>query len=1235
MRRLILAHTVNAVDKFDFPSGDSVATGGWDGRLKTPVVSPFFPSSHSGWEIGTEKSAQKKAEADYTKRSADPLGMVLNETTFVFVTPRSFPKRANWQSTKQSTNTWKDVKVIAADGLEQWLDNTPAVASWFARKISKVVSNGIRDIEAVWEEWSIGTKPVMTPALVIGGRTTDVEAIQKWIAEAPRILEVRGDHPDEAFAFLYASIAMLPETERAQTLARCLVVENIGELRELTQAFQNYPLIIAAPGECINAASLAVSKGHHVFISMNATVIGFRDILRLARPQRGAVENILHEGGLSEADAQRMARDSGRSIPVLRRHLFQSNAVSAPVWANAKSARILLPVLFANAWDEYKDGDRKVIETLSGMSHDDFVKALTPFLSVDDSPIRKVGSVWMIKSPLDAWFLLAPHLTQDSLKLFEQSLLGVLTKTDPKYELEADKRWAAAIYGKSNAYSEWLRSGFVESLVLLTVFGNRSPQVPSTQTFADHVVKQVFATADKWEAWASIKDATPLFSEAAPDTFMEAVEQGIAKTPTIFQELMKDSGSVFGECHHSGLLWALESIAWSQDYFARAVNVLVELANIDPGGKWSNRAINSIKNVFLPRFPQTYATPEQRLAALDSLIAKFPKKVWEFSQGYYSGGSFSESHRFRWRDAGGNRRGLEPEDNENNREYLNALLPKLIDLAVAKENLIASADEFTQLPDDIQERLLGVLEKTDPATFSKDERAKLLQCIREALNWTNSYGDEDRRKQVPALNRVLERFTPEDVIERVGWLLGNPWPRLPQGEPKQYDAKDTAVKTAQQEAAREVLDKASLDEIFKFAGTIQYQGILGHSLAKAVRDEKEDSTVLDGILSHITDMPILIRGYADGRVEVAGPGWIDTQIERMKTKGNYSPQACALLYFGIPEGASTWSAVSAHGKDVESTYWKQASGFSQTSKADDTPIAVEKLLDVKRPEAALQIAGDPQVSIPSALLQRLLQELLMMEDKKLRAGVMEEFHLGHVFNQLYEKNELSIEEMAKLEWPFAALFEELKQYTSHPMALHRVLQKDPQFFSQLITFIYKRDDHAPDSTRGDVDEETAERRARVAHEVLNSWYLIPGLKEDGTLDEKELTEWVEAARKQCTETNHIIGCDLQIGFMFAHIPGDPDGTWPHVGVRNLIERLNNETIDRHIQNEIYNSRGVVSKSINDGGKQERALSEKYKKMSEAVNSKWPRTAAMLRSIAKSYEQQAKSEDIDSDLYDVR
>ena len=131
-----------------------------------------------------------------------------------------------------------------------------------------------------------------------------------------------------------------------------------------------------------------------------------------------------------------------------------------------------------------------------------------------------------------------------------------------------------------------------------------------------------------------------------------------------------------------------------------------------------------------------------------------------------------------------------------------------------------------------------------------------------------------------------------------------------------------------------------------------------------------------------------------------------------------------------------------------------------------------------------------------------------------------------------------------------------------------------------------------------------------------------------------MTDWIDAARKQCIETKHVTGCDIQIGFILAHAPSDADGTWPHIAVRNLIERLNNDVIDRHIQNEVHNSRGVGSRGLNDGGRQERELVEKYK-ISDAVKTKWPRTAAMIRSITESYEYQAKSEDIDSDMHDLR
>lgn len=1231
IRRLILA-TASTVEEIEFPSGDSVAHSGWDGRLKTPVVSAMFPAGASVWEIGTEATPEKKAEEDYIKRTTDPLGFVQVDTSFVFVTPRPWPGRVKWQNTKRSTATWKDVRVVAADGIEQWLDLAPAVALWLGRKI-KGLSDSIRDLEGFWEEWSASTDPKMTPNIVLGGRTSDTERIYAWLRGKAAILEVRGDSPDEPYAFLYSSIDTLPVQERLQALSRCVVVENVQQVRSCATTFQN-PLIIVAPAECREAAGFALDKGHHVFLSADARSIDFRNnLIELSRPLHDIVEKHLRENGLSEMDARKIARDFGRSVPVLRRHLFRSSA-KTPAWADEKSATTLIPLLFAGAWNERMNGDHDVIESLAGTTHDEYTKALKPFLSMEDSPIRHIGTIWMVKSPLDAWYLLAPHLTEDHLKLFERAVISVLTKTDPKYDLEPEKRWMAGVYGKSSPYSEWVHIGLVESLILIAVFGNRSSHVASTQTFADRVVKEVFAHADKWEAWASIKDVTSLLAEASPIAFMDAVEETLAKKPKLFEELMSDDGTTFGECRHSGLLWALEGIAWNPEYFARAATTLFDLSKVDKGGRWNNRAINSLKDLFMAGLPQTNASPEQRITTWDALVKKDATQVWKFAQDYFNGGVMGESHQFRWRDTGGNRRALEQESNESYQEYVKGIRPRLTDLACRRENLVATTDEFTRLPEDLREKLLTDLEAVDIESFTKEERDKLLQCLREALNWVNSYGEEDRRKQVPALWSIYNKFLPADLIDRHGWLLSTPWPRRPEGESRDYSKHDADVKVAQEKAAREVLDQVPLERVTEFASTIQYQGILGYSLGKAVLNADEDAKVLDALIEKAEKCPVTVRGYAQAQVEKSGPGWIDLQIERIKAKGNYTPAACALLYFGRDEGTDTWSAVAAQGKEVEDAYWQQAGGYSRSSKEADTPIAVEKLLDAKRPGVALQVAGDPNVSVPSKTLQRLLQDLLTLDTKQ-RNQVMDEFHIGNVFNQLYQHNDLRIEEMAKLEWPYAALFDEIKRYTSSPMALHRVLQKDPTFFAQLISFIYKRGDREPEPDQEGADDEIKEKRARVAHDILNSWYLLPGIQDDGSVNEKELTDWITEARKKCADDDRVTGGDIEIGFLLAHAPADPNGSWPHIAVRNVIEGLNNETIDRHIQNEVYNSRGVVSKGLRDGGEQERGLSDKYRKMSDAVKAKWPRTGAMLRGMAEWYEHDAKGNDIESDLHDLR
>lgn len=204
----------------------------------------------------------------------------------------------------------------------------------------------------------------------------------------------------------------------------------------------------------------------------------------------------------------------------------------------------------------------------------------------------------------------------------------------------------------------------------------------------------------------------------------------------------------------------------------------------------------------------------------------------------------------------------------------------------------------------------------------------------------------------------------------------------------------------------------------------------------------------------------------------------------MESKGNYSDEIGALLYLGKVENADTWISVSERGEEFENKYWKYASGYSRSNKKEDAAIAVEKLLNVGRYNHAVQIAGDPEASIPTPLLQHLLKELVKKNNEKFQGDTMNTFYLGHIFKQIYLRNDLPLEEIARLEIPYAPIFRDIKTYTAAPMAVHRLLQKDPFFFSELVSIMYKKDD-------GKKQQKYTDTQIQIAYAILNSWYLLP------------------------------------------------------------------------------------------------------------------------------------------------
>jgi len=64
-------------------------------------------------------------------------------------------------------------------------------------------------------------------------------------------------------------------------------------------------------------------------------------------------------------------------------------------------------------------------------------------------------------------------------------------------------------------------------------------------------------------------------------------------------------------------------------------------------------------------------------------------------------------------------------------------------------------------------------------------------------------------------------------------------------------------------------------------------------------------------------------------------------------------------------------------------------------------------------------------------------------------------------------------------------------------------------------------------------------------------------------------------------------------------------------------------------------RGVTSRGIFDGGMQEKTLSSSYAQDAEKTKQNWPKTSQILLSISKSYIEDAKGQDVDAELTELK
>ena len=196
VRKLILASS--QPESIDFPSGDLVQVGGWDGTLNVETTKRFIPSGVSGWEFGTNKVVSKKVNQDYDKRTNNPGQISLKDSTFVFVTSRLWTKKKKWVEEKKKEKKWKDVRGINAEDLADWLAENPAVHRWFARIVGKRTAQ-LWDLEQAWEALSQVTSISLGTELFTNAREKEKKDLLSFLQEEASVFRVKAQSEREAY----------------------------------------------------------------------------------------------------------------------------------------------------------------------------------------------------------------------------------------------------------------------------------------------------------------------------------------------------------------------------------------------------------------------------------------------------------------------------------------------------------------------------------------------------------------------------------------------------------------------------------------------------------------------------------------------------------------------------------------------------------------------------------------------------------------------------------------------------------------------------------------------------------------------------------------------------------------------------------------------------------------------------------------------------------------------------
>lgn len=869
------------------------------------------------------------------------------------------------------------------------------------------------------------------------------------------------------------------------------------------------------------------------------------------------------------------------------------------------------------------------------MDSNKWINNIREIKKYNDEIISLKNGHWQIKDKITVLLKYAAFFYDSHLDSIKKIALKVLSEIHPKFDLKPEDRFAAAIHGKTPKYSSELRNGISETLAFLGIYGSKlinctqhKPEIAATLT-----IKELLKEAD-WKLWATLNDLLPILAEAAPNEFLTSVENAYKQTPCPFDELFSQEGQggISGANYMTGLYWALETLAWSEDYLARTILILAELSTHDPGGRYSNRPANSISTILLPWMPQTAASIDKRIASLKGIQRNFPEIAWKIvisllpNQHQISMGSHKPTFQ-----------NFIPEDYKQEvptSEYWEQVQSyAIIAVDMAKGNipyvstLIKNLDNIPQPSFDA---FLEYLSSDEIIKLPDEQKQPIWETMIAYIRKHRRFSDAEwalPSETVDLLEQTANKITPSNPEYLHRYLFTN----------RDYDFFDEDIDwhTQQEmilkqriEAIKQIYEINKTISIISFAENVENPVQVGNIFAHIANVEKDNELLPYYLDSQEQYKQLFISGYIRSRHQLLDLDWINSlNAESWSTK-----QKCELL-FNLPFEIETWEkADKLLGKFI-GEYWERINVNPFPTQSNLLP-AIKNLLKNGRPRLALDCIYAHYFSKKEFFKEQAIKALIAAASSEEPITDMDAHHITEIIKML--QNDLSIneDELSKIEWAYLPLLN--RHSNANPKILEKYLSQKPEFFIKAIQLIYR----SKNQTKEQEPDETRTNIASNAWKLLYEWKRPPGKMDDNSFSSEALTKWFNEVKTKTIESGHYEVAMTHLGQILFYADPDPNGLWIHQSVAELLDGRDNNHIRQGFSSEVFNSRGVHW--IDPSGKQEKELADLWRQKAEEIEKLGLiYFASSLKEIAKTYDREAervvsdfgnetKSEDVDGE-----